>query len=208
MGGNDFMKKYSNIANYILIGLSFVMLMLSFVVKDLPANKTFTYENNRIVGHSWRNNYEIFIGVVSLVSVIVILVFLINFVVSKVRNNEAIFKSIVKCIGVILVCFICSVMSEILISDSNWERNPVYYEFSDDKHMIVIEEESFLFYGGGSIYQVFDDGSATELTKFTTDDGGQNKGNYDISWKHDSVTITYKTFVSEDSKATITVELK
>lgn len=80
---------------------------------------------------------------------------------------------------------------------------PAYYEFSDNIHTIVIEEESFMLYGGGTVYQILDDNKAVEIVRFTTDDGGRNNGKYVIEWFDDCAEITYNTFVDKSSKNTI-----
>lgn len=77
------------------------------------------------------------------------------------------------------------------------------FVFSDAQHTIVIEEESWLLGGWGNIYQVNDDGSAKRLSRFSTDDGYRNEGNYHIKWHDDSADITYGD--GNGSKETIMV---
>ena len=82
---------------------------------------------------------------------------------------------------------------------SNFSSN---YIKTDDIHTIVIEERSFLLYGGGTIYQIYDDNTAAVIGDISTDDGGRNYGRYDIKWFQDSAEITYNYFDLENSKQT------
>lgn len=85
---------------------------------------------------------------------------------------------------------------------SDNDYSPICYKFSDDKHTIVIEERSFLLYGGGYVYQIYDDNDAVIIHTFSVDDGGRNKGHYDIKWYDNYAEITYNTFYTKDSKRT------
>jgi len=90
-----------------------------------------------------------------------------------------------------------------------WQKSdyfPVCYEFTDGQHTIVIEEESFLLYGGGTVYQIKDNNNAVIIGNISTDDGGRNHGRYDIKWLNDGCEITYD--YDDNRKATEKVEFK
>ena len=56
---------------------------------------------------------------------------------------------------------------------------------------IVVEEESYILYGGAIIYQVLNNNEALIIGHIATDDGYRNKGNYDIKWNEDNLEISY-----------------
>jgi hypothetical protein len=93
-----------------------------------------------------------------------------------------------------------------VLVESSSDTDPKCFEFSDGEHTVVIEEESWLLGGWGNIYQVNDDGSAQRLSRFSTDDGFRNEGNYDINWHDDSADITYDN--GNGGRETVTVKFE
>lgn len=196
-------KRVLKIIPLIEISISIIFLVVSFLIKDIPVNKSYFYKNGKIVTSSW---YDIF-G--DFTAYLLVFLFIIALFIGIFRRIK--FKDKVK-IGITLVCtifcFFVIAFGDILVTgiwtDEDYSRS--YYKFTDGHHTIVIEEESFLLYGGGTIYQIQDDNKAIVLNTFSTDDGGRNNGKYEIDWHDDYVEVTYNNFDLKNSKATIKVE--
>ena len=69
--------------------------------------------------------------------------------------------------------------------------SPECYYFTNGDKAIVVEEESYILYGGAIIYQVLNNNEALIIGHISTDDGYRNKGNYDIKWNEDNLEISY-----------------
>lgn len=204
-------KAYGRVANLVMLGVSLIILTVSFAIKDLPTNKTYRYENNTIVSYSWHDVFENVMAFFSVVLTIVLITFAVFVFFQNMRTKqEKLLRVIIQSACIYFVCLVVIMISNILVIGlyGNEAYDPSYYEFSNEKNTVVIEEKSFLLYGGGSIYQVYEDKSAVELARFSTDDGGRNNGDYDILWKAESVEITYKTFTGNNGKNTIKVLLR
>ena len=187
-----------------------LVFISSFFLKDVPVHESYAYEDNKINVHSWHDAYETVTGIILAAGMLVIATETITGIIRKVRFKEKTGKMILCAwafgiAGFLIVCF-----SDILITGirTKEDYNPVCYEFTDGNNTIVIEEVSFLLYGGGTIYQVKDDSTAVIIGKIRTDDGGRNKGSYDIKWYDDCAEITYDTFALKESKITETVKFQ
>lgn len=125
-------------------------------------------------------------------------------------KQEKLLRVIIQSVCIYFVGLVVIMISNILVIGlyGNEAYDPSYYEFTNGNNTVVIEEKSFLLYGEGSINQVFEDKSAIELARFSTDDGGRNNGEYDVLWKGESVEITYKTFTGNNDKNAIKVLLR
>lgn len=204
-------KAYGRTANLVMLGLSLIILTVSFAIKDLPTNEAYRYENNTIVSYSWHNVFENVLAFFFVVLTVVLITFTVFVFLQKIRTKqEKLLRVIIQSACIYFVCLVVIMISNILVIGlyGNEAYAPSYYEFSNGKNTVVIEEKSFLLYGGGSIYQVFEDKSAIELARFSTDDGGRNNGEYDILWKGESVEITYKTLTGNNEKNTIRILLR
>lgn len=186
------------------IVICIIFLIVSFIIQDFPSNPTYTYINNCIVTHSWHDIYSIVLAIVFFIIALVTLVCIVIWIIKKINGKEKIVKYIFILIFSILFCSITLLISDSIVgglwTDDDYSQS--YYKFSDNKHTIVIEERSFLLYGGGTIYQINDDNSAVIIHTFSTDDGGRNNGHYEINWHDDYAEITYNTFITKDSKCT------
>lgn len=134
----------------------------------------------------------------------------IVFIIAKVQIKEKILKKTISLWFIFVISTIMLLFSNIVVTglyDEN-DYSPEYFEFSDNKHTLVIEEKSFLFDGKGYVFQIQDDNSAILLEYFSTDDGGRNLGMYDIAWFNNYAEITYHTFINENDKETIVVNFK
>lgn len=197
-------KRVLKIIPLIEISISIIFLVVSFLIKDIPDNKPYFYKNGKIIASSW---YDI---LSDFTAYLLVILFIIALFIGIFRGIK--FKDKDTKIGITLVCTIfCSfviafsnILVTVLWSDEDYSKS--YYKFTDGHHTIVIEEESFLLYGGGTIYQIQDDNKAIVLNTFITDDGGRNNGNYEIDWHDDYAEITYNNFDLQNSKATIKVE--
>jgi len=186
------------------IGICIVFLIVSFCIGDIPTKPTYKYINNHIVKNTWHDIYEtVLAGVFLIISIISVLCIVI-WIIQRIKRRKKIHKHIVSLFFSFVLCSLLLMISNIIVvgfwSDNDY--SPICYKFSDDKHTIVIEERSFLLYGGGYVYQIYDDNDAVIIHTFSVDDGGRNKGHYDIKWYDNYAEITYNTFYTKDSKRT------
>jgi len=122
----------------------------------------------------------------------------------KIKYKEDISGKIPLALLITAVCAVMLFFCDIMVCGlwTNEDYEPECYKFSDGQHTIVIEEKSFLLYGGGTVYQIMDNDKAVIIHQFDTDDGGRNNGNYSIKWYDDYAELTYNTFSGKDSKCT------
>ncbi len=196
-------KKLENVRKdkvkiYILASLivSLIFLVISYFVAKIPENATFFYENNEIVSRSWHDSYLDVAATIDVTIFLLAIALTVWLVVDKIRMRAKIAAKIGGIWLVEIICFFIFMMAYIFI-DGLWDESdfdPVYYEFSDGNHTIVVREESFLLYGGARIFQIMDDNRAVVIGALVTDDGARNNGNYDIVWSDSYVEITYHTF--------------
>ncbi|MDE6848982.1 MAG: hypothetical protein K2O29_10245 [Ruminococcus sp.] len=171
----------------------FLMCIVSLFIQDIPENISYVYQNKKIILHSWHDYFEMFTGLIFLLVLISSLVSTAIWIILKIKSGEKITKKIFLTWVSVILCYIMLGLSDIIINGL-WQESdycPVCYEFTDGQHKIVIEEESFLLYGGGTIYQIDDNNNAFVIGRIDTDDGGRNNGKYDIKWADDGCEITY-----------------
>lgn len=171
---------------------------------------SYVYRGGKIIEVSWKNQFEAVVNGMALAILIMAVIGIAVCVMQKLRRNALIRKKLVAIIGAAVTLVGVLVLAEIIIVgvDSREDYLPSCYEFTDGKHMIVIEEKSYLLYGGGAIYQIWADGEAILLQEFSTDDGGRNNGDYEIDWYEDFAKITYNVFDLKNSRETIRVEFQ
>jgi len=193
-----------------MLGISIISSIVAFFIRDIPENISYVYVNKIIERHSWHDIYEIINVIFFCLEFGVTIVSTIVFIVTKIQTKEKTLKKTVSLWFVFVISTIMLLFSNIVVIGLYDENDyyPKYYEFSDNKHTLVIEERSFLLDGGGYIFQIKDDNSAILLKHFTTDDGGRNEGVYDIVWHNNNAEITYYTFTKENDKATVVVNFK
>lgn len=181
-----------------------VLLIISFFIRDIPVKVSHFYKNGRIVTDSWHETFSTIVAALMFIIIILTAVFIFICISAKVKHKEDISGKIPLAVLIAAVCAVMLFFSDIMVCGlwGNDDYEPEYYEFSDGQHTIVIEEKSFLLHGGGTVYQIMDNDKAVAIHQFTTDDGGRNKGNYDIKWYGDHADLTYSTFSSGDSKRT------
>lgn len=181
-----------------------LMLIISFFIRDIPVKVSHFYKNGRIVTDSWHETFTTIVAALMFIIIILTAVYIIICISAKVKHKEDISGKIPLAVLIAAVCAVMLFFSDIMVCGlwGNDDYEPEYYEFSNGQHTIVIEEKSFLLHGGGTVYQIMDNDEAVAIHQFTTDDGGRNKGNYDIKWYGDHAELTYSTFSSGDSKRT------
>lgn len=188
----------------ISIIVSLVVLAVSFGLSYVPAPVTLEYVNNEIVSHSWHNFYESIVATILFVQLVLSFALIIANIVNKIRNKVKICGSVSFTVFLVIFSYVTSGFSLLFVegfwSDSDY--NPQCYMFTDNNHTIVIEERSFLLYGGGTIYQIHDDNAASVIGSISTDDGGRNHGRYDIEWSESGAEITYDYYDTEHSRQT------
>ena len=203
-------KKMMLFSLVVMLGFSFVSLIVAFSIKNIPENISYVYVNKKVEERSWHDSYERVNDIIGLFELCVVVISTIVFIIEKVKNNEKIIRKQMLLwfvFGISTSALLCSNIVATGLSDE-MDYRPKYYAFSDNQHTLVLEERSFLLYGGGYIFQIQDDNSAVLLDCFTTDDGGRNNGMYDIVWHQNYAEITYRTFTTENDKKTIVVNFK
>lgn len=197
-------KKMIKAVPFFQTGISIIALTVSFLIKDIPAKDTYTYINDRIVTHSWHDSFSLILLITAFMIAFTTLICIVIRIIQRKKSDEKTVRHIVILILSFIFCSAVLMTSHVIV-DGFWtddDYSPSYYKFSDNSHTIVIEERSFLLYGGGRIYQINGDHEAILIHEFSTDDGGRNNGNYEINWQDDYAEITYHTFNSNDSLRT------
>lgn len=189
------------------LAVSVTLAVVSFVLGFFPAKVSYAYEKGVIIRHSWHDVFENVTIVIFAVVFILSTASVIICIRSKLRSKEKIAEVSLSCLTFAVGSFLI-IFSNIAVVGL-WQESdydPACYEFTDGLHTIVIEEESFLLYGGGTVFQIKENNDAVIIGHISTDDGGRNNGEYDIDWNKSYAEITYNTFVSGDSRDTIKVE--
>ena len=195
---------------FISIIVSLVVLAMSHRLSCIPAPATLKYVNNEIVSHSWHDFYTSIVVVIMLVQLALYFALIIADIVNKIKNRVKICSSVSFTVFLVLFSYITSGFS-LAFMDDFWTDDDYYpqcYMFTDNNHTIVIEERSFLLYGGGTIYQIHDNNKASVIGSISTDDGGRNHGRYDIEWSESGAEITYDYCDTEHSRQTEKVYFK
>ncbi|MDE5557529.1 MAG: hypothetical protein K2J32_07520 [Ruminococcus sp.] len=186
----------------------FLICIVSYFIQDIPEKTSYVYQNHEIIVHSWHDSFELFIGLIFLLVLIASLVSTVMLIIVKIKSGEKIAGKIFLTWGSVVLCYVIFGFSDIMLNGL-WQKSdyfPECYEFTDGQHTIVIEEESFLLYGGGTIYQIDSNNNAFVIGNISTDDGGRNHGRYDIEWSDNGCEITYD--YDNNRKATEKVKFK
>jgi amino acid transporter len=189
--------------------ISVLTVVTAFIIRNIPENISYTYQNNTIIKHSWHDIFETVTAVLFFIFVILTVAYTAICVYKKIKHKLKILGRVFKSCVMLILYFVLLLYSNAVVgidSESAYDRS--YYEFSNGLHTIIIEEKSFLLYGGGTIYQINEDNSAIVLGALSTDDGGRNYGKYQIEWFESYAEITYNTFESENAMCTQTVEFE
>lgn len=203
------MTKKLKLVPVLSVGVSLLTCIVSYFAGKIPPKTSYVYRNNEIVTQSWRDNFETFIGFVFLLVLLVAFVTTVILIIEKIKSKRKIAKDIFRTWGCVILCYVIFGFSSLMVTtDDLYDYYPVCYEFTDGQHTIVIEEESFMLYGGGTIYRIDDDNNAFVIGHISTDDGGRNNGNYDIKWSDDGCEITYDYCNGEHTKKTEKVKFE
>lgn len=190
--------------------VSLLLLIAGMGLSYLPTHETYTYKNGVFVTHSWENWFYIAEKLVLYSVLTAAVIMTVTCIVSRLKWREKIVITLVRTWLIAIVCVFMVVFSDAAVFGlfGKDASAPQYYEFTDGTHTIVIEEESILLAGWGTIYQVKDDRTAVVIGTIHTDDGIRNEGNYQIEWFEDGADITYHTFFTHDSTDTETVKFE
>ena len=204
-----YIKKAIKLFPISFFAVSIIAFVTALIVKDIPENKTYVYENKKIITHSWHDYFEIATSAVLVFIILSLLLLTIILIIQKIKAKEKVLRKLQMLWMSGIICYVITMISNIMVINiENNDYNPEYYKFSNGNHTIVIEEKSFLLYGGGTIYQIMENNSAVIIGKISTDDGGRNNGDYDIKWYNDHAEITYNTFNTKESTTTETVKFE
>lgn len=202
------MRRIMTVFPWIELLLSVLIVGGILLLRKYPDTVTYTYENKEIISSSLHKNISsaaltlgFWIVVVWCIIITAICIF------RRIKTDEDTsklysFTWIVTALCTVILFFGWFISEDSLLGD----YDPKCFEFSDAQHTVVIEEESWLLGGWGTVYQVEESGKAVVLKDFTTDDGYRNEGNYDIRWSDDSAEITFNN--GQGGKGTVTVEFK
>lgn len=199
-------KKTVKLLSIVSVAISAIMLVISFILKDISLSNSYIYKNNKIT-HLWCNSFNYTSWLVLAILLMLLIISVLVCVVIRIKSKEIVLKLIIQSCLISVASFGMVSLGNIIVVGT-WEKteyDPKCYEFTDGYHTIVIEEKSFLLYGGGTIYHIKNN-NAVILGEINTDDGGRNNGNYEIKWFDNGAEITYNTFISNENKASIKVE--
>lgn len=203
------MTKKLKLIPVLSVGVSLLTCIVSYFAGKISPKISYVYRNNEIVTQSWRDNFETFIGFVFLLVLLAAFVTTVILIIEKIKSKRKIAGDIFRAWSCVILCYVIFGCSSLMVTtDDLYDYYPVCYEFTDGQRKIVIEEESFMLYGGGTIYQIDEDNNAFVIGHISTDDGGRNNGNYDIEWSDDSCEITYDYCNDEHTKQTEKVKLR
>lgn len=186
----------------------FLICIVTYFIQDIPEKISLVYRNHEIIKHSWHGSFELFIGLIFLFVLIASLVLTVMLIIVKIKSGEKIAGKIFLTWGSVVLCYVMLGFSDIMLNGL-WQKSdyfPECYEFTNGQHTIVIEEKSFLLYGGGTIYQIDENNNVFVIGRISTDNGGRNHGRYDIEWSGNGCEITYD--YDNNRKATEKVKFK
>lgn len=105
-------KAYGRAANLVMLGLSLIILMVSFAIKDLPTNEACRYENNVIVSYSWHNVYENVLAFSFVVLTVVLIMFTVFVFFQKRRTKqEKLLRVIIQSVCIYFVSLVVVMIS-------------------------------------------------------------------------------------------------
>lgn len=208
-------QKITRITRLVMFVTAILLLIVTFCVADIDPVRTVCYDElrNKIVASTtWRDDYaDVCAMLAVLVFPLLFLIVCITNIIGKIRDKIKISGAILLTLALSLFCSGVSTFCFLGMDDSGSDSEfyPVCYRFSDSErpeHQIVIQEISYLLYGGGTVYQIMDDNQVSVIGNFSTDDGLRNHGNYEISWSDSGAEITYLyDNVGEDRYETVNV---
>lgn len=206
---NAKLKKIVSFTPLIFFAAAVGSLLFPMMGNNIPKEKTYFYNNGDIVGYSWQQPFMIILNILMATVLVWILALTVICAVCIIKSKEKLGITILLSWVTGVVCLVCMLLCGLSIgSGQDDDYYPDCYEFTDGHHTIVIEEKSWLLNGHATIYQIHDNSTATVIGGFSTDDGGRNCGNYEIEWYDDRAEITYRTFVSDTSKATEIIQFE
>lgn len=194
----DTCKKMIRLVPKLSFGGALLLLVSGILLSSVPANESYTYENGVIVVHSWEVWFSRIADLLLLLVLCGVAVVTVLYIVSKIKWKEAVAVRLLVSWVVGVACLFMIVFGDAAAVGMarREDFDPQCYTFTNGQHTLVIEEESFLLGGWGTIYQVRNDNTAVVIGRFSTDDGLRNKGVYQIKWFEDSAEITYREFFS------------
>ncbi len=200
-------RKLLKILTAAFVILSVLMIGTAVV---LPTGKSYTYENNEIVTHSVRSEFDDICEGVFTFGCFWFIGLTAGEVALRIKERAGALRVILGGLGKLLTGFACGFLlfAASVMAEGLWTKDdyfPECYMFTDGSHTIVIEEMSFLLDGRAEIYQIMENNKAVPINMFTTDDGMTNCGHYKMEWTEEYVDITYRTFCTEDSVETLRV---
>ena len=198
------MRRIMTVFPWIELLLSVLIVGGILLLRKYPDTVTYTYENKEIISSSLHKNISsaaLTLGFCIVVVWCIIITAICIF--RRIKTDEDTSKLYSFTWIVTALCTKNFFWGGLYLKIFGWGTKPKRFEVSQGQHTVVIEEESWLLGGWGNIYQVVDDGSAKRLSRFSTDDGYRNEGNYHIKWHDDSADITYGN--GNGSKETVTV---
>lgn len=179
----------------VALGAGILLLLTAFLLRNVPEELRYTYENGEIVYHSWRYSCEPLFLPSFIVLATLLLASALTWIVAGRKRWEAGVKSGLAAIGTLATLVACAFLWIItymgVVGNTIDEYEPDYYEFSNQTHTVVIEESSWLVGGFGKVFQIKDNQDAVLILKFLTDDGFRNGGNYQLEWYDDHVDMTF-----------------
>lgn len=194
--------KKIKIISLVILGIAVIFLIIAC---NIPVNLSYTYSyaENEIITHSSSEFLLSSLGIIFYIVMIYPIFATAYLIFLKTKRKTKIFGSITfTWIICILSVTIIILSVEAIMPYDKTAYYPECYRFSDNNHTVVIEEKSFLLYGGGTIYQIKENGEAVIIGTISTDDGGRNNGDYDIKWHDTYAEVTYNNFVKKGSKST------
>ena len=176
-------------------GASVLLFIAMLLLRNVPTNLSYTYENGEILYHSWRYSCRPLFLPGFIVLAVLLLASAVAYIVAGIKHWESRSRAGIAAIGALVTVVPCAflwILSYMgVVGNTIDEYEPDYYEFSNQAHTIVIEESSWLLGGFGKVFQIKDNQEAVLILKFLTDDGFRNGGNYQLEWYDDHVDMTF-----------------
>lgn len=204
----DTCKKMIRLVPILSFGGALLLLVSGVLLSNVPANESYTYENGVIVVHSWEVWFSRITDLLLFLVLCGVAVVTVLCIVSKIKWKEAVTVRLLVSWLVGVVCLFMIVFGDAAAVGMarREDLDPKCYTFTNEQHTLVIEEESFLLGGWGTIYQVKSDNTAVVIGRFSTGDGLRNKGVYQIKWFENGAQITY--LFAHDGTRTETVHFE
>ena len=81
-------KKMMLFSLVVMLGFSFVSLIVAFSIKNIPENISYVYVNKKVEERSWHDSYERVNDIIGLFELCVVVISTIVFIIAKVKNNK------------------------------------------------------------------------------------------------------------------------